>query len=67
MERGRHTYLTVVLEGEESDQLRRQMRDLLLDFEAKNRQALLAWRGMPEEAKGTDQMLTSLLAEAPLL
>src|SRR5947208_9244475 len=67
VERGRHTYLTVVLEGEESDQLRRQMRDLLLDFEAKNRQALLAWRGMPEEAKGTDQMLTSLLAEAPLL
>src|SRR5438874_2063596 len=67
VERGRHTYLTVVLEGEESDQLRRQMRDLLLDFEAKNRQALLAWRGMPEEAKGTEQMLTSLLAEAPLL
>ena len=67
VERARHTYLTVVLEGEESDQLRRQMRDLLLDFEAKNRQALLAWRGMPEEAKGTDQMLTSLLAEAPLL
>jgi len=67
VERARHTYLTVVLEGEETDQLRRQMRDLLLDFEAKNRAVLAQWRGMPGEAKGTDDMLSSLFAEAPLL
>ncbi len=67
VERARHTYLTVVLEGEETDQLRRQMRDLLLDFEAENRPILAQWRGIPAEAKGTENMLTSLFAEAPLL
>jgi hypothetical protein len=67
VERGRHTYLTVVLEGEESDQLRRQMRDLLIDYESRNRPILAQWRGIPEEAKGTDEMLSALFAEAPLL
>jgi len=67
VERARHTYLTVVLEGEETDQLRRQMRDLLLDFETTNRAVLAQWRGMPAEAKGTDDMLSAFFAEAPLL
>ena len=67
VERARHTYLTVVLEGEETDQLRRQMRDLLLDFETTNRAVLAQWRGMPAEAKGTDSMLSAFFAEAPLL
>ena len=67
VERGRHTYVTVVLEGEETDQLRRQMRDLLLEFETNNRAVLAQWRGMPEEAKGTDNMLSAFFAEAPLL
>ena len=67
VERARHTYLTVVIEGEETDQLRRQMRDLLLDFEANNRSILAQWRGMPEEAKGTDDMLSAFFAEAPML
>jgi len=67
VERARHTYLTVVLEGEETDQLRRQMRDLLLEFETNNRAVLAQWRGMPEEAKGTDSMLSAFFAEAPLL
>src|SRR5256885_10741288 len=67
VERARHTYLTVVLEGEETDQLRRQMRDLLLEFETNNRAVLAQWRGMPEEAKGTDSMLSAVFAEAPPL
>jgi hypothetical protein len=66
VERGRHTYLTVVLEGEETDQLRRQMRDLLLDFEEENRSVLEQWRGIPEEAHGMEKMLSSLFEESPL-
>ncbi len=67
MERGRYAYITVVLEGEESDQLRRQMRDLLLNFEAENRQVLVKWQGVPSDAKGTEQMLTEFFIESPLV
>ncbi len=66
LEKARYSYLTVVLEGEETDQLRRQMRDLLLDFEEKNRHTLQNWQGMPSEAKGTDEMLSELFVIAPL-
>jgi hypothetical protein len=64
LERARFTYLTVVLEGEETDQLRRQMRDLLLGFESSNRQVLAAWQGIPSEAKGTDDLFTGIFAES---
>lgn len=67
VERGKRTYVTVVLEGEETDQLRRQMRDLLLEFEDKNQQVLASWRGIPAEAKGADNLLLNFFAEAPLL
>jgi len=66
MERARYSYLTVVLEGEESDQLRRQMRDLLLAFEEMNRQALANWQGIPSEAVGTEDLLSEFFAAAPL-
>jgi hypothetical protein len=66
LERARFTYLTVVLEGEETDQLRRQMRDLLLGFESNNRQVLAAWQGIPEEAKGTEDVFTSIFVESPV-
>jgi hypothetical protein len=66
VEQARFTYLTVVLEGEESDQLRRQMRDLILAFEGQNRQILEKWRGMPAEAKGTEDVLGAFFAEAAL-
>lgn len=67
VEQSRFGYLTVVLEGEESDLLRRQMRDLLLRFEAQNREILERWRGMPAEAKGTENVLSAFFAEAPLV
>jgi len=60
IERGRHTYLTVVLQGEENDQLRRYMRDLLLRYEAENRQVFEDWRGIPTEALGTEEVLGAL-------
>src|SRR2546423_15483963 len=67
VERARHTYLTVVLEGEETDQLRRQMRDLLLDFETTNRAVLAQWRWMPAGAKRTAHILSAFFSGAPLL
>jgi len=67
VEQARYSYLTVVLEGEETDQLRRQMRDLLLGFEERNRQALARWKGMPSDAKGTEEMLSEFFIEAPLV
>ncbi|TLZ71665.1 MAG: hypothetical protein E6K14_07660 [Methanobacteriota archaeon] len=67
MERGRSAYLTVLLEGEEADQLRRQMRDLLLNFEAENRQVLTKWQGVPSDAKGTEEMLTEFFVQSPLV
>lgn len=67
VERAKRTYVTVVLEGEETDQLRRQMRDLLIEFEEKNQAVLANWRGIPADAKGTDSLLLTFFAEAPLL
>lgn len=63
MERGRKTYLTLVITGLETDQLRRQMRDALLAFEAVNRQVLLTWKGLAEEARGTDEFLSEFFLE----
>ena len=58
---------TVVLEGEETDQLRRQMRDVLIAFEAQNRQVLQKWQGVPSEASGTEELLTGFFVESPLV
>ena len=66
VEQARYTCLTVVLDGEETDQLRRQMRDLLLNFESENRKILEQWRGIPSEAHGTEDLLTAFYFEAPI-
>jgi hypothetical protein len=67
IERAEFAYLTVVLGGEESDQLRRQMRDLLLEFEAGNRNLLAHWKGIPEQAMGTDKLLDAFFIEEELM
>jgi len=59
MERAKYAQITLVLQGEETDQLRRQMRDALLQFEAENRAVLADWKGMPADAYGTEEMLSS--------
>ncbi len=61
VERGKYAYLTIILQGEENDQLRRHMRDILLKYENDNRPVLEEWRGMPSEAVGTDSMLSELI------
>ncbi len=63
MERGKYAYLTIILQGEENDQLRRHMRDILLEYEHDNQPVLADWRGMPSEAIGTDTVLGSLLED----
>ncbi|MGQ0798412.1 MAG: hypothetical protein ACT4OI_11210 [Methanobacteriota archaeon] len=61
-ERVQSCYLTILLAGEESDQLRRQMRDLLREFEWRNLEVLARWRGVPTEAEGVDDLLTHIIA-----
>ncbi len=61
VERGKYAYLTIILQGEENDQLRRHMRDILLRYEHDNLPILREWRGMPSEAIGTESMLSQLV------
>ena len=63
LERGRYTYIVLVIHGQENDQLRRLMRDQLIAFEGDNQSVLANWRGVPAEAKGTSSMLLSLLED----
>ena len=60
-ERGRVTYLVLVIQGQETDQLRRQMRDAILEYESDNSAALARWRGVPTDAAGTDDLLLAIL------
>ncbi len=62
IERAKYCYLAVVLTGEENDLIRRQMRDELLAFEQINRDVLARWRGVQEDAVGTQEMLARLLS-----
>ncbi len=62
MERGQFTFLTVVLGGEENDQLRQRIMDSLTQFEKSNRETLEKWRGVAKDAVGVDDLLTSLVA-----
>ena len=61
MERSKYLCLTLVLGGEENDQLRRQMQDLLLTYERENTAVFARWRGVAADAVGTDAMLDTLL------
>jgi len=62
IERGRFTFLALVIKGEENDILRRQMKDILATFEARNGERLTNWRGIAQEAQGTEQVLNAFLA-----
>ncbi len=65
IERGRFCYLACVVSGQESDLLRRQLRDELLAFEDANSRVLGRWRGLAEEALGADEALLRILAGSP--
>ncbi len=66
IERGRLSYLTMVLAGEENDLLRRQMRNALLEFESRNLEVLSRWRGVPTEAVGAEDTLRGLFEHGEL-
>jgi len=62
IERGRFTFLAVVIKGEGTDILRRQMKDILATFETRNGMRLANWRGIAQEAQGTDQVVNAFFA-----
>ena len=64
IERGRFACLTLVLAGNENDQLRRDMIEHLEEFERKNDRTLERWRGVSSDAEGVDQLLDALLSRA---
>lgn len=66
LERGKYTYLAIVIAGEEEDLLRRQMRDEIEDFERKNAQMLRRWRGVLDDARGAREMLTRFFSPGVL-
>jgi len=66
IERGRLSYIAVVLDGEENDLLRRQMRDELQQFEEANKAVLAKWRGVVQDAAGADEMLHRILTPTEL-
>lgn len=62
LEHGRSVYLTLVLGGQENDQLRRRMMEALDSFERTNDRILTHWRGVASDASGVDDVLASMLA-----
>lgn len=66
IERGKHVYLALVLTGEENDLLRREMTDIIASFEERNESTLVSWRGMAQDASGTDDALGTFFAKEAL-
>ena len=63
-ETGKHLFLTVVIAGDDSPELRVEMRGALKDFEASNRALFQHWDGKMETPRGADEALARLLALA---
>lgn len=59
-ERADHVALTLFLRGRANDQLRRRMRDMLLQYEDRNRRVLADWRGSPSDAIGSGELLRAV-------
>lgn len=66
LERGERVYLALVLTGEENDLLRREMKDVISSFESRNESRLAAWRGMAQDAVGTEAALETFFAKEAL-
>ena len=62
IEKGRFTYLVLVLAGQEDEILRWTLRDVLREFEARNADVLRDWSGRPEDAAGAEEMLSGLVS-----
>lgn len=64
IERGRLTYLVLVISGQEDEILRWTLHDLLREFEGRNAESLRDWSGRPEDVKGRSELLSSLVTIA---
>lgn len=64
-ETGKHLFLTVVTEGEDSRRLRDLMRTSLRAFEEQNKDLLPGWNGTVDTPMGVDETLTRLMGRAP--
>ncbi len=64
LERGAYTCLTLLIQGQENDQLRRLMREAVRTIEAENRDALEHWRSNPEDVHGVEAALAALVTTA---
>jgi DNA-binding response OmpR family regulator len=60
-EAGKHLLLTVVIQGDDSEGLRAEMREALKEFEESNRNLFRHWDGRVETPRGADETLTHLL------
>jgi predicted regulator of Ras-like GTPase activity (Roadblock/LC7/MglB family) len=60
-EAGRDLLLTVVIQGEDSEGLRAEMREALKNFEESNRTLFRHWDGRVETPRGAEETLTGLL------
>jgi len=61
VERGRHTYLIVVIAGHEDEVLRWTLRDLLREFESRNSEMLRDWSGRLEDLDNAGELLSALV------
>lgn len=64
IERGRYTYLALVLAGQEDEILRWTLHDALQEFEGRNADILRDWSGRSEDASGAKEMLSGLVSLA---
>ena len=60
-ETGKHVFLTAVVRGEDTRELRGRMRACLKDFEETNKVLMASWDGGLEQPEGADETLARLL------
>ena len=65
LEPGEEAFLTVLVRGEETDELRKAMRSALRDFEIRNRGRFEAGVVDADEFLGTDEVLARVMKTAP--
>ena len=62
---GEWVYLTVIIEGAETPELRARMRQLRDGFERQNREVLVHWNGIAKQVGGLDDVLAAFFPEPP--
>ncbi len=66
IERGRHSYLALVIRGEDNETLWIRMRELVENFEGANLATLPDWNGVPDDLSMVSDTLASCFREEAL-